>query len=205
MAPEARNKLTMGRPLVTESSWLVAVVLVFAMVFLTTVQSAEAAHLSPTMPAVVEVTKANFHGLISSRRYVFLGFYFPSCETCTKLAPTLAELAQAVTNDTTLSGLVTIGKVNTDTEGKLVNRFFVRVVPVFYLVHPNATTITRYTKGRTAKKMLRFIKEEVGLLPRETKNASLRTGALKRKAANVTVLQKRKRAKGTVSQRRSRP
>jgi thioredoxin 1 len=72
---------------------------------------------------VLEVTDSNFEELRKSEKFMVLDFGAEWCGPCRMLGPIIDELAEKY------EGVVTIGKVDVDTNNDVVGSFGIRSVP----------------------------------------------------------------------------
>ena len=80
------------------------------------------------MEKVLHVQAADWHGIETSAKPVFLDFWADWCGPCKMLGPTFERLAEQ------FGEKVTFGKVNVDEVPEIANKFGIRSIPTLILL-----------------------------------------------------------------------
>jgi thioredoxin 1 len=98
---------------------------------------------------VVELQEKTFDGFVHGSRLAFVDFWASWCRPCRAMAPVIRSLSREYTD-------IAFGKVNTETERALAERFAVRSIPT-YLLYRNGKIVERFpgvaTRDRLARKI----------------------------------------------------
>jgi len=76
---------------------------------------------------VVELTEANFDGLVNGGKVTFVDFWAVWCGPCKTMEPIVERLA------TKLGGSVNFGKLNVDEHSAIATKYEVQSIPTFML------------------------------------------------------------------------
>jgi thioredoxin 1 len=76
---------------------------------------------------VVELTEANFDGLVNGGKVTFVDFWAVWCGPCRTMEPIVERLA------TKLGGSVNFGKLNVDEHSAIATKYEVQSIPTFML------------------------------------------------------------------------
>lgn len=99
---------------------------------------------------VVELTDANFDGVLASQKLMLVDFWAPWCGPCRWVSPILEEIAKEN------AGKLVLGKMNVDENPRTSYRFGIQGIPTI-LISRNGTVIDRI----------------VGAVPKETLMAKI--------------------------------
>eukprot|EP01061_Rhynchopus_euleeides_P016628 TRINITY_DN27951_c0_g1_i1.p1 TRINITY_DN27951_c0_g1~~TRINITY_DN27951_c0_g1_i1.p1 ORF type:complete len:266 (+),score=107.20 TRINITY_DN27951_c0_g1_i1:107-904(+) len=121
------------------------------------VGAAQCADISRPLDGVAELTTKNFKKSVRNGNHWLVEFYAPWCSWCKKLVPEWRLLGQSVKGNPKVS----IGKVNTDTDGAsdITDLYDVKGFPTIVLIRPDGKW-KKYTGKRTTQDFLDFIKVE---------------------------------------------
>lgn len=101
--------------------------------------------------AEIKITAANFDEVVTASELpVLVDFWASWCGPCKMLAPTVAELAEE------LEGKVVVGKINTEDDPELAERFRVMSIPTLILFkngEPAARTTGFQSKEAICQKL----------------------------------------------------
>ena len=96
-----------------------------------------------------DLTARSFDAFLASSRIVFVDFWAPWCHPCRAMAPVIRSLAREY-------GDVAFGKVDTQTEKGLADRFTVRSIPT-YILFRDGRIVERFpgvaSRDRLARKI----------------------------------------------------
>ena len=94
----------------------------------------------------IEITDANFEGLVSANKSVLVDFWAEWCGPCRMVGPVIEELAAEY------EGKAIIGKVNVDENDSIVNQFGIRNIPTI-LYFKNGVVVDKFV-GAAQKSVL---------------------------------------------------
>ena len=99
--------------------------------------------------AIADLREGDFDGFVQASRLVFVDFWASWCRPCRAMAPVVRSLAREYTD-------IAFGKVDTEAERELAERFAVRSIPT-YLLFRNGKVVERFpgvaTRDRLARKI----------------------------------------------------
>ncbi len=99
--------------------------------------------------AVTELDERSFDAFVAGSRLVFVDFWASWCRPCRAMSPVIRSLAREYPD-------VAFGKVDTETQKPIAERFTVRSIPT-YLLFRNGKLVERFpgvaTRDRLARKI----------------------------------------------------
>lgn len=99
--------------------------------------------------SITDLREDSFDGFVQSARLVFVDFWASWCRPCRAMAPVVRSLARDYPD-------IAFGKVNTETERALAERFTVRSIPTYILLR-DGRIVERFpgvaTRDRLARKI----------------------------------------------------
>jgi thioredoxin 1 len=97
----------------------------------------------------MRLNESNFDSQTSTGT-TLVDFYADWCMPCRKLSPVLESLAS------TLTGKVTVAKVNVDESGQLAKKYNVRSIPTLIVIK-DGKVVNRHTGVKTKQQLLEFV------------------------------------------------
>ena len=98
---------------------------------------------------ITDLEAGAFDGFVTGSRLAFVDFWAPWCRPCRAMAPVVRSLAREYPD-------VAFGKVDTEAERSLAERFAVRLIPT-YLLFRNGRVVERFpgvaSRDRLARKI----------------------------------------------------
>ncbi|SPP84117.1 endoplasmic reticulum resident protein 44 [Drosophila guanche] len=117
--------------------------------------------VAPIVGSSVVVGEHNIDEIVESNELVLLNFYTDWCPFSIRLAPIFEEAARQIAVTFTESGLVTIGKVNCDTESNLAERFDIIKYPTLKVVRHGLIGKSEYRGQRSVQALYQFVVQEL--------------------------------------------
>lgn len=103
---------------------------------------------------VISITDANFEVEVAQSLVpVLLDFWAPWCGPCRAIAPLVTQLA------TEFAGKVKVGKVNTDENRELAERFEIRSIPTLLLFCSGGQPAQRMLGSRSKESIKSWVEE----------------------------------------------
>ena len=103
---------------------------------------------------IADLTADTFDGFVSGSRLAFIDFWADWCRPCKAMAPVLRRLARDYARD------VQFGKVDTEAEKPLAERFRVKSIPT-YVMFKKGRVVERFSgamsRDRLAKKIEKWL------------------------------------------------
>ena len=103
--------------------------------------------------SITDLREGTFRDFVRGSRLVFVDFWAPWCHPCRAMAPVIRSLAREYPD-------VAFGKVDTESEKGLADRFTVRSIPM-YLLFRDGKVVERFpgvaSRDRLARKIEKWI------------------------------------------------
>jgi len=101
---------------------------------------------------IADLTADTFDGFVSGSRLVFVDFWADWCRPCRAMAPVLRRLSRDYARD------VRFGKVDTEAEKALAERFAVKSIPT-YVLFKKGRVVERFSGATSRDRLARKIEK----------------------------------------------